>query len=93
LSDFLYGCQFNKGDVACIVSPNCSQYAIIFGAIATCGGILSGVNDLFVLDEIRAQIIDSGASALFCHESVLEKVRNVRDRYKKIKVCLLRYIF
>lgn len=48
LADFLRGRGFKQGEVAAILSPNVPQFAIVFGAVVTCGGALSGVSFVFI---------------------------------------------
>jgi acyl-CoA synthetase (AMP-forming)/AMP-acid ligase II len=48
LADFLHEHGFGLGSVAAIISPNCSQFAVAFGAISLCGGAMSGVSCLFL---------------------------------------------
>ena len=68
---------FGKGDRIAIMLPNLLQYPIVmFGALRA-GLIVVNTNPLYTADELRHQLIDSGATAIvilenFCH--VLQKV-------------------
>ena len=44
---FLESRGFARGDVACLVLPNCWEYAVIFGAVGLRGGAISGASPLF----------------------------------------------
>jgi len=55
---------FGKGDVFGILSPNIPEYAIIFHAVATLGGISTLINPLYTSQEIAHQLKDSGARLL-----------------------------
>ena len=68
---------FAKGDRIAIMLPNLLQYPVaMFGALRA-GLIVVNTNPLYTGDELRHQLLDSGATAIvilenFCH--VLEKV-------------------
>ena len=68
---------FVKGDRIAVMLPNLLQYPIaMFGALRA-GLIVVNTNPLYTADELRHQLLDSGATAIvilenFCH--VLEKV-------------------
>jgi long-chain acyl-CoA synthetase len=68
---------FVKGDRIAIMLPNLLQYPVaMFGALRA-GLIVVNTNPLYTADELRHQLLDSGATAIvilenFCH--VLEKV-------------------
>src|SRR5882672_3415570 len=55
---------FKKGDVFGILSPNVPEYAIVFHAVASLGGISSPVNPLYTEHEIAHQLKDAGARFL-----------------------------
>lgn len=48
LADFLHEHDFGHKSVASIIAPNCSQFAIAFGAVMLCGGATSGVSCMFL---------------------------------------------
>ncbi|MFM1885772.1 MAG: hypothetical protein RL026_929, partial [Pseudomonadota bacterium] len=68
---------FTKGDRIAIMLPNLLQYPIVlFGALRA-GLVVVNTNPLYTPDELRHQLVDSGATAIvilenFCH--TLEKV-------------------
>ena len=64
---------FKKGDVFGILSPNVSEYAIAFHAVAALGGIACTINPLYTEDEIAHQLKDSGARFLVTVPTCLEK--------------------
>jgi PAS domain S-box-containing protein len=53
-----------KGDVVAIYSPNVPEYAVAYYAIAHAGGIITTINPLFTVTEVRHQLKDSGARLL-----------------------------
>ena len=66
---------FKKGDVFGIVSSNIPEYAIIFHAVASLGGINTPINPLYTEEEIGHQLKDAGARFLVSGEQFLEKAR------------------
>lgn len=64
---------FKKGDVFGILSPNVPEYAIVFHAVASLGGINSPVNPLYTEHEIAHQLKDAGARFLVTVPQHLEK--------------------
>ena len=75
---WLQGRGLKKGDRIALMMPNLLQYPIaLFGALRA-GLVVVNTNPLYTADELRHQLIDSGAIAIvvlenFCH--VVEKVR------------------
>src|SRR5882672_11145086 len=55
---------FKKGEVFGILSANVPEYAIVFHAVASLGGINSPVNPLYTEHEIAHQLKDAGARFL-----------------------------
>ena len=55
---------FKKGDVFAIYSPNLPEYAVIFNAVASLGGIATTVNPLYTAGELANQLKDSSARSL-----------------------------
>src|SRR3972149_2107538 len=47
---------FKKGDVFAIYSPNLPEYAVIFLAVASLGGINTTANPLYTADELAKQL-------------------------------------
>ena len=66
---------FGKGDVLAIYSPNVPEYAVLFNAVATLGGINTTVNPLYTAGELAGQLKDSGARFLVTVPAVLDKAR------------------
>lgn len=64
---------FKKGDVFGILSPNIPEYAIIFHAVASLGGINTPINPLYTEQEIAHQLKDAGARSLVSGEQFLDK--------------------
>ena len=64
---------FKKGEVFGILSPNVPEYAIVFHAIASLGGINSPVNPLYIEHEIAHQLKDAGARFLVTVPQCFEK--------------------
>lgn len=64
---------FKKGEVFGILSPNVPEYAIVFHAVASLGGINSPVNPLYTDHEIAHQLKDAGARFLVTVPQCLEK--------------------
>ena len=68
---------FSKGDRIAIMLPNLLQYPVAMIGALRAGLVVVNTNPLYTADELRHQLIDSGATAIvilenFCH--VLEKV-------------------
>src|SRR5439155_859137 len=55
---------FRKGDVLAVYSPNLPEYAVVFNAVASLGGITTTVNPLYTAGELANQLTDSRAC---CH--------------------------
>jgi acyl-CoA synthetase (AMP-forming)/AMP-acid ligase II len=66
---------FGKGDVLAIYAPNIPEYAIVFQAVASAGGINTTVNPLYTPDELATQLRDSGARLLVTVPPLLAKAR------------------
>ncbi|MGH9929502.1 MAG: AMP-binding protein, partial [Pyrinomonadaceae bacterium] len=62
-----------KGEVFGILSPNVPEYAIVFHAVASLGGINSPVNPLYTEPEITHQLKDAGARFLVTVPQCFEK--------------------
>jgi len=65
---------FKKGEVFGILSPNVPEYAVIFYAVASLGGIVTPINPLYTAHEIAHQLIDAGARFLVTVAACLTKV-------------------
>ena len=55
---------FGKGDVFAIYCPNLPEYAVIFHAVASLGGINTTINPLYTVGELAKQLNDSKARFL-----------------------------
>jgi acyl-CoA synthetase (AMP-forming)/AMP-acid ligase II len=66
---------FRKGDVFAIYSPNLPEYAVIFNAVASLGGVNTTVNPLYTAGELANQLKDSGARWLITVPAFLDKAR------------------
>ena len=71
----LAGRGFRKGDVLAIYSPNLPEYAVIFHAVASLGGINTTVNPLYTAGELAKQLKDSGARFLITVPPFLDKAK------------------
>ena len=67
---------FGKGDVFAIYSPNVPEYAIAFFGVAAAGGASTTINPLYMVDELRRQLLDSGARLLVTIPQFLDKARD-----------------
>ncbi|KAH7698951.1 Protein ACS-14 [Aphelenchoides avenae] len=81
VAGFLADRRFGHRDVACIVMPNCWQFAAIFGGVALRGGTLSGASYLFSEHELRRQFVDSKSKVIFCSDDVLDRVMKAVPKY------------
>jgi acyl-CoA synthetase (AMP-forming)/AMP-acid ligase II len=66
---------FKKGDVFAIYSPNIPEYAVVFHAVALLGGIVTTINPLYTVEELRAQLADAQARFLMTTPQFAEKGR------------------
>jgi acyl-CoA synthetase (AMP-forming)/AMP-acid ligase II len=64
---------FRKGDVFAIYSPNLPEYAVAFHAVSLLGGIVTTINPLYTVAELRHQLEDACARALVTVPPCLEK--------------------
>lgn len=65
----------SQGDVVAILCPNLPEYAIVFHAVATLGGIVTTINPSYTLAEIIAQLVDSKAKLVFTIPPFLESAK------------------
>ena len=73
---------FGKGDVFAIYSPNLPEYAVIFQAVATVGGINTTINPLYTVDELANQLNDSAAKYLVTVAPFLDKAKEAAAKSK-----------
>ncbi len=66
---------FKKGEVFGIYSPNTPEYAVIFNAVASLGGINTTVNPLYTAGELANQLRDSRARFLITVPPFLDKAK------------------
>ena len=66
---------FGKGDVFAILSPNLPEYAVVFHAVASVGGVNTTLNPLYTAEEIAHQLKDAGAKFLVTVPPLLDKAR------------------
>jgi acyl-CoA synthetase (AMP-forming)/AMP-acid ligase II len=66
---------FAKGDVFAIYSPNVPEYAIMFNAVASLGGVVTTVNPLYTAGELAKQLQDCRARLLVTVPPFLDKAR------------------
>ncbi len=55
---------FGKGDVLAILAPNLPEYAIVFHAAATVGGMVTTINPTYTVEEVHFQLKNAGARFL-----------------------------
>ncbi len=70
---------FKKGDVFAIYSPNVPEYAIIFHAVASVGGINTTINPLYTAGELAKQLNDSQAKYLLTVPMFLDKAQEAAE--------------
>uniref|UniRef100_A0A7S3Y9J8 4-coumarate--CoA ligase n=1 Tax=Lotharella globosa TaxID=91324 RepID=A0A7S3Y9J8_9EUKA len=71
---------FKKGDVFCIFSPNCIEFAVAFHAITSVGGIVTTCNPIYQAAELNHQLNHSKAIFLLTTETFTDKaVEAVKD--------------
>jgi acyl-CoA synthetase (AMP-forming)/AMP-acid ligase II len=66
---------FRKGDVFAIYSPNVPEYAVVFFAVASIGGIVTTVNPLYTAGELAKQLLDCRARLLITVPPFLDKAK------------------
>src|SRR6266404_372491 len=71
---------FRKGDVFAIYSPNLPEYAVIFLAVASLGGINTTANPLYTADELAKQLADSRARFLVTVAPFLDKAQEAAKK-------------
>jgi len=55
---------FGPGSTLAIMAPNMPDYAVVFHAVATCGGTITTVNPTYGAEEVRFQLNDANASLI-----------------------------
>ena len=69
----LHARGFRKGDVLAIYCPNMPEYALVFNAVASVGGINTTVNPLYTAAELAKQLNDANAKLLVTVPPFLDK--------------------
>jgi len=59
------------GDVLALIAPNCPDYAVVFHAVALCGGTVTTVNPTYGIAEVRQQLADSRARWIVADQSCI----------------------
>jgi long-chain acyl-CoA synthetase len=75
LADF----GLKKGDRVSLFLENCPQFVIAYYAVLKGGGIVVAANPMFKEDELRHEILDSGAKIIFTLDHLYPKVKAVKD--------------
>jgi len=81
----LFSMGVNKGDVLGILSWNCLEYAVVYGAAMKGGFIASPFNPRLKEDELDYIINYSEANTLFIGPELLDRVDSLRPRLSRIK--------
>lgn len=55
---------FKAGDTLALMAPNIPEYAVVFHAVAVCGGTVTTVNPVYGVEEVRFQLNDAQADIL-----------------------------
>lgn len=71
---------FRKGDVFAIFSPNLIEYAVLFHAVLSLGGIVTTVNPLYNHEELATQLSDARAKYLFTIPQLMSVALEAKDR-------------
>lgn len=66
IAHFLTGRGIKKGDRVAIILPNLPHYPAIYFGILKAGGVCVTCNPIFTASELKYQISDTGARAVFC---------------------------
>jgi acyl-CoA synthetase (AMP-forming)/AMP-acid ligase II len=70
---------FAKGDVLALSSPNLPEFAVVFLAVTSLGGVVTTANPLSTADELRRQLVDSGARLLVTVPPLVDVARQAID--------------
>ncbi len=71
---------FGKGDVFAHCAPNLPEYAVAFHGVASAGGVNTTANPMLTVEELSAQLVDSGAKLLVTVPELLEKASAAAER-------------
>ena len=64
-----------QGDVLGIYSPNVPEYAVVFHAVSSLGGVSTTINPLYTVRELIQQLRDSNAKFLFTVPMFMDNAR------------------
>lgn len=71
----LHAFGLRPGEVVAIYSPNVPEYAVVFLAVSMNGAVNTTINPAYTADELRYQLVDSGAVFLVAHPAVVDTAR------------------
>ncbi len=74
LAGGLQASGFKAGDTLALVAPNIPEYAVVFHAVAVCGGTVTTVNPTYGAEEINFQLNDAQASVCVTVPAFIETV-------------------
>ena len=69
----LHRLGLRRGDVLALCCPNIPEYAILFHAAASLGGVCTTLNPEFTVEELVRQLKDSGAKFLFTFPEMMDR--------------------
>jgi long-chain acyl-CoA synthetase len=78
LAGGLAGIGLRPGHRVAVVLPNCPQHVIAFFAVLRLGAIVVHCNPVASADELRLQLVDSGATVVICIDRAAETVLRIR---------------
>ena len=64
-----------KGAVTGLMAPNIPEYVTVFHAVAWAGGTITTINPTYTAEELRHQLVDSGATMLITVAPFLETAK------------------
>ncbi|MFB6232724.1 MAG: AMP-binding protein [Haloarculaceae archaeon] len=70
---------FGTGDVLAIYMPNVPEYPIAFHGTTAVGGVVTTINPLYTVEELRRQLEDTGARYLLTVPPFAEKATEAAD--------------
>ncbi len=82
---WLQSLDLQKGDRVAIMMPNCLQYMILVPAILRAGFTVTNINPLYTAPELRHQLNDSGAKAIFILENFAHTLESTLTEVPALK--------
>jgi long-chain acyl-CoA synthetase len=79
LANSLLELGIKKGDRIALLMPNCPQFIVSYLSILAIGGITSTISSLYSTSEIKKQLDDSEAIAIFTLDMFLDKLRSIQE--------------